>query len=123
MIVTSEIVEQEPAPQKNQKKVLFKTYMIVWYVCWLIELLLAFRFVLKLFAANPNSGFTIFIYSLSRPLMAPFIGIFNTPAQAGYVFEASTLVAMVVYAVIAYVITEFLRVAKPVSAAEAEKEM
>src|SRR3990170_5773576 len=56
----------------------------VWYILGLIEILLAFRFVLKLFGANPSSGFVDFIYSVSGVLTAPFDNIFGvTKATAG----------------------------------------
>lgn len=78
----------------------------VWYLVGIVEVLLAFRFVLKLFGANPNSGFTDFIYSVSGVFSAPFRGIFSTPTTEGDittgVFETSTVVAMVVYALVGW---------------------
>jgi len=68
--------------------------------------LLAFRFTLKLLGANPSSGFVDLIYSVTNVLVAPFTGIFSTPTAEGdivsSVFETSTLVAIVVYALIAW---------------------
>lgn len=76
----------------------------IWLLFGVLEVLLGFRFILKLLGANPNSGFTDFIYSVSGPLTAPFRGIFSTPTAEGdittAVFETSTLVAMVVYLLI-----------------------
>ncbi len=78
----------------------------IWLVLGIFEVLLAFRFFLKLLGANPNSGFTEFIYGISGPLTAPFRGIFSTPTTEGdittSIFETSTLVAMLVYAVLAW---------------------
>ena len=78
----------------------------IWLVLGIFEVLLAFRFFLKLLGANPNSGFTEFVYSVSGPLSAPFRGIFSTPTTEGdittSVFETSTLIAMLVYAVLAW---------------------
>jgi uncharacterized membrane protein len=78
----------------------------IWLVLGIFEVLLAFRFFLKLLGANPNSGFTEFVYSVSGPLSAPFSGIFSAPTTEGdittSVFETSTLVAMVVYALLAW---------------------
>src|SRR6478609_2357189 len=50
---------------------------VVWYILGVIEILLAFRFVLKLLGANPNSGFVDFVYSVSGVLTAPFDTIFG----------------------------------------------
>jgi len=84
----------------------------VWYVLGVIEIMLAFRFVLKLLGANPNSGFVDFIYSVTHALTAPFDSIFGvTSAKAGdvqSVFEPSILVAMAVYALVAWGIVKLM---------------
>lgn len=54
-------------------KPLFKGTQIVWYLVSLLEVLLAFRFVLKLTAANAAAGFTSFIYTITWPFSAPFL--------------------------------------------------
>ena len=78
----------------------------IWLLTGILEILLAFRFVLKLLGANPNSGFVEFVYSVSSPFIAPFRGIFSTPTTEGdvttSVFETSTIVAIIVYAIIAW---------------------
>jgi hypothetical protein len=68
--------------------------------------LLVLRFVLRLFAANPDHPLVAWIYSTSGPLVAPFFGIFNTPTglTAGRL-EFETLIALVVYGLIAAVVS------------------
>jgi len=44
----------------------------------------------------------MFLYNLSHIFVAPFNGIFNDQALGRSVFEISTLVAMLVYALIAW---------------------
>jgi hypothetical protein len=87
---------------------------IVWYLLGLIEILLAFRFVLKLLGANPASGFVNFIYSISGILTAPFDSIFGTTTNptgnTQSVFEPSILVAAIVYAVIAWGIAKLVTI-------------
>lgn len=84
----------------------------VYYVLGILETLLAFRFILKLLGANPNSGFAAFIYNLSQAFVAPFSGIFRSVVSPGIetpsVFEPATLVAMIVYALIAYAIARII---------------
>src|SRR4051812_38890275 len=59
---------------------------IIWYILGIVEVLLAFRFVMKLLGANPNSGFVDFIYSVTSVLTAPFDNIFGVAtARAGTV--------------------------------------
>lgn len=85
----------------------------VWYVFGFIAILLAIRFVLKLAGANPNSGFVDFIYSASGILSAPFDNIFGvakaTTGNTTSVFEPSILVAIAVYALIAWGIVKLIR--------------
>lgn len=86
----------------------------VWYVLGFIEILIGFRFILKLLGANPESGFVDFIYSITGVLTAPFDSIFGvTKAETGEVqsvFEPSILVAAAVYAVIAWGIVKLITI-------------
>ena len=68
----------------------------------MLEVLLALRFGLKLIGANPASPFAVFIYGLSGLFLFPFAGLTGTPAAGGMVLEFTTLIAMVVYALIGW---------------------
>lgn len=105
------------------KKVIFRTYQIIWYILGVIEILLAFRFVFKLLGANSGSPFVQGIYNASNGLIRPFRGIFPTPVVEGSVFEWTTLVAIAVYAVIAYGIVYLLQLVKPVNPQEVEENV
>ncbi len=100
-------------------KPLYRGTQIVWYVIGLIEILLVFRFLLKLFAANPNAGFTSVIYSLTQPLAAPFLSVFRISHMDGAVFEWTTLLALLVYTLIGWGVTRLLVMSKTVSTPEA----
>ena len=86
---------------------------VVYYVFGVIEVLLAMRFVLRLLGANPASGFVTFIYAFSAIFMAPFVAIFKTQTAAGATFEWSVLVALVVYALIAWGIVALVDAVSP----------
>lgn len=82
-------------------RVIFKR--VIWYIAGVIIVLLAFRIVLLLLAANQGSGFVNFIYSVAGVFAAPFYGIFNyTPNYGHFYFEISSVVAIVVYALVAW---------------------
>ena len=49
----------------------------------ILEGLLAIRFVLGSLGANPAAGFAQFIYSVTQPFVAPFIGLFGLRAFRG----------------------------------------
>lgn len=102
---------------------LYRGTQIVWYVLAVLEALLAFRFVLRMLGANPNAGFTDFIYALTRPFVQPFINVFRADYVAGAVFEWTTLLAMFVYWLIAWAIVKLFVMSKPVSTPEAEVKL
>ena len=104
-------------------KPLYRGTQIVWYIVGLLEALLAFRFVLKLLAANPGAGFSSFIYSVSHPFAAPFLNVFNATKVEGSVFEWTTLLAMFVYWLIAWGIVKMFFMSKTVSTPEAAAKL
>jgi hypothetical protein len=77
---------------------------LIWFVAGIIIFLLAFRFVLSLLGANTTNSFANFIYNTSHPFVSPFFGLFkyNNIDYGVSRFEIYTLVAMAVYAVIAW---------------------
>lgn len=100
-------------------KPLYRGTQIVWYILGILEALLAFRFLLRLFGANPAAGFTDFIYTLSYPFALPFQAVFSATRVSGSVFEWTTLLAMLVYWLAAIGILRLLVMSKSVSTPEA----
>jgi hypothetical protein len=100
-------------------KPLYRGTQIVWYILGLIEALLIFRLILKLFGANPNAGFSDFIYSVSHVFAAPFLSVFNISTVEGSVLEWTTLLAMLVYWIIGWGIVKLFTMGKTVSTPEA----
>jgi uncharacterized protein YggT (Ycf19 family) len=86
---------------------------IVWFVLGIVEALLIIRVVLKALGANPAAGFSQLVYSVSAPLVLPFQGIFPTPVTSRSVLELSALVAIVVYALIAWGIVRLITILDP----------
>lgn len=84
---------------------------IMYTLLGILEILLGLRFVLKLIAANPDSGFTIFIYGITGLFVSPFNTLVGTPAFGGSSFELTTLIAMAVYALLFWVLVRVLQVA------------
>jgi uncharacterized protein YggT (Ycf19 family) len=81
---------------------------VILYILDVLEVLLAFRFFLRLLAANPASPFVSFIYAVTEPFVFPFRGIFPEIAARGAVLEWAVVLAMVVYAVIAWGIVRLI---------------
>lgn len=100
-------------------KPLYRGTQIVWYLLGLLEILLAFRFILKLLGANPTAGFSSFIYGVTYIFTAPFLSVFGMSKVAGSIFEWTTLLAILVYGIIAFGIIKLLLIGKTVSTPEA----
>lgn len=102
--------QEEVGLDKNMDKA--RVGRIIYYIFGAINVLLLFKFILKLTGANPSSGFVDFIYAVAGLFHAPFAGIFRSATTDGSVttavFDPSIIVAMVVYALIAYGIVKLL---------------
>ena len=79
---------------------------LVYFFFGALEVLLAFRLVLKLSGASVYSAFVGLIYGLTGIFILPFEGIFRRGFAQGVettsVLEPSTLVAIIVYAILAW---------------------
>jgi hypothetical protein len=87
-------------PGLEQRILTFKATYVIWLMAGLLEVLLAFRIGLKLIAANPANPFAMFIYGFTNVFVLPFMGLVPAPAAYGAVRELSSLIAMVVYALL-----------------------
>jgi hypothetical protein len=71
----------------------------IYLIFGLIGGLLLLRFLLRALGANADAGFAQAVYATTGALVAPFSGLFGTPQIAsGAALEMSTLVALIVYA-------------------------
>ena len=84
---------------------------VVYFVLGVLEVIMSLRFSFRLLGANQGNSFTTFLYGLSGVFVSPFNGIFNDQTIGKVsVFEVSTLVAMLIYALIAWGLVALSRV-------------
>ena len=87
---------------------------LIYFFFGALEILLVFRLILKLTGASLSSAFVGLIYGLTGIFILPFEGIFRRGFTQGIettsVLEPSTLVAIIVYAVLAWGIVKLLRI-------------
>jgi hypothetical protein len=77
----------------------------IYLVFGLIDGLLLIRFFLRALAANADAGFAQAVYAITGILVSPFTGLFGTPQIAtGAALELSTLIALIVYAGIGWLL-------------------
>lgn len=78
---------------------------LIYFIFGLIIAFIALRFILLLLAANQGNAFVDFVYAVSGIFVAPFYGIFgNTPQLGSSIVDVSSIVAIIVYALIAWAI-------------------
>ncbi len=104
-VVSDRIVEDEAA---GRFSALDLATRIIWFLTGLLLVGLVFRFILKATGANTASSFVSFIYNATAAFVAPFRGIFSDSASGSNVLEVSTIVAIVVWALIAFFVTWLL---------------
>ena len=73
-----------------------------------LEVLLLFRFIFKLFGANTNQAFVALLYGLTEPLVRPFQGIFPEPSGPT-VFDVAALLAILFLFLIAALIVALVK--------------
>ena len=108
------VVEHEAEPVDRQRIVVTETdpdvgvsraQQVVYLLAGILNGLLVIRLVLALFGANPANAFANFIYTITNPFVAPFRGLFGYQLAVGQArFEIETLVAIIVYSLIAFAI-------------------
>ena len=86
----------------------WKFTQLVWPLFGMLEALIGLRVVLRLIAANPHNPFALLVCNFSYPFVWPFLGLTGTPSANGAVLEISSLIAMFVYALVAWVIVQFV---------------
>jgi len=93
-----------------QRSFMYQITGLLWLMFGALEGLLGLRLILKLLAANPSNPFAQLIYGLSDLFVWPFVGLTVTPSAAGIVVEIYTIIAMVVYAILAWLVISLVRI-------------
>jgi len=87
-----------------------RTVEVIYLVFGIINGLLLIRMVLKLLGANPLAGFTTFVYGITDVFLAPFRNLLPTVGNNQSQLEMSVVVAILVYALIAWVIARIVTI-------------
>jgi hypothetical protein len=103
--------EQAPVEQTSVRPNYYRSANIIYVVFGLLELTLALRFLFLLFGANRSSGFVTFVYTLSSFFVSPFYGIFGSTSYNRSFFYPATIIAMLIYAVVAWALIRLVAAA------------
>lgn len=91
-----------------------KAEYLIYFFFGLLEVLLIFRLLFKLTGASQSSGFVRVIYAIAGMFTLPFDGIFSRGFAPGLettaVLEPATIVAILVYILLAWGIVKLVRI-------------
>ncbi len=100
----SETRTSQNEPEREQRIFSFKLTQLVWLLFGILEVMIALRIGLKLIGANPESPIVALIYGFTYLFLFPFEGLVASPTTGSIVLELSSLFAMLIYGLIAWVV-------------------
>lgn len=98
--VASERVVVDYAAERQAT--LNRVSQVISFIFGAMIILIGIRVLLRLIAANPENAFAQFIYGITAPMIAPFATLTGTPSFDAAVLEVPSLIAMLVYALVAW---------------------
>jgi hypothetical protein len=104
----TEVRSVQREPEREHRIMTLKATQLVWLFFGILEGLIVLRIFLKLIAANPDSPISALVYRFTDLFLFPFVGLTATPQAGGMVLEISSFIALVVYALIAWVIERLI---------------
>lgn len=107
---TSEVRTSQQELGQEHRVFTFKATQLVWLFFGILEALIALRIFLKLIGANEASPIAGFTYGITSLFLAPFAGLTGTPTAGGMVLELSSVIAMLVYALLAWALVKIIEV-------------
>jgi hypothetical protein len=101
-----QVIEDPGAPMRV---FVARVAALIWLLFGILEALIGLRVILKLIAANPGVGFAQSVYSFTDIFLAPFAGLVASPVLGSGILEIYSLIALIVYALLAWVIVRVFR--------------
>jgi hypothetical protein len=95
---------------RGQRYATFKATQLIWLLLTLLEIVLAMRVVFKLIGVNAANPFAALLYGFTHFFVAPFASLTGAPSAEGMVLEISTIIAMIVYLLIAWALERIVYV-------------
>lgn len=95
---------------REQRVTTFKVTQIIWLLLGLLEAAIALRVLFKLIGVNAENPFAALLYSFTNLFVAPFASLIGAPAAGGMVLEISSIIAMIVYLLVAWALERIVYV-------------
>ncbi len=96
------------SPGTEERLVAIKATQVVWLLFGILEALIAIRIGFKLIGANPGNLVVRIVYGITLPFLWPFEGITITPSIGSLVLEIPSIIALLIYGLIAWIIERLI---------------
>lgn len=106
-------VQRQTVRRETQTSGVVVAQRIIWFFAGFIITVLALRVLLLVLAANQGNFFVDFVYALGGFFSAPFAGIFGSPSYGEFFFDTASVVAIVVYALVAWGLAKLITLTRP----------
>lgn len=94
----------------ERRNTVYTSIQLVWLFFGILMGLIGLRILLLLIGANPASPFASLVYGFTDLFLWPFFGVVSNPSINGLVLEISSIIALFVYALMAWAIVRVIRV-------------
>ena len=88
-----------------------RAFEVIYLVFGIVDGLLLIRLLLKVLGTNPGAPFSSFVYGLTDFFLGPFKGLLPAIVSGKTIFEPSVVIAILVYALIAWVLAKVVEIA------------
>ena len=105
-----EVRTTEHESGRGQRVATFKATQIIWLLLGLLEASIALRIVFKLIAVNAANPFAKLLYGVTNLFVGPFKSLVGNPTSSNNVLEITSIIAMLVYLLIAWGIERIVNV-------------
>jgi len=92
----------------RQRQGVSRLIQLIWLLFGVLEATIGLRVFLKLIAANPSSPIARLVYNFTDLFLWPFAGLTVTPSAHGMVLEIPAVIAMLVYALLGWVLASLV---------------
>lgn len=95
---------------RGQRVDSYRATLVIWLLFGLLEAMIALRVVFKLIGVNEANSFATLLYNVTDLFVAPFASLTGAPAAGGMVLEISSIIAVIVYLLIAWALERIVYV-------------
>jgi hypothetical protein len=106
----SQVRTSQREPGQEHRLRTFKAMQLIWLGLGILEALIGLRVIFKLIAVNPDNTLASLLYGITNVFLFPFAGLTPTPTSGSNVLELSTLIAMVIYALLGWAAVKLVEV-------------